>query len=470
MRLFPNLPRPLPRKTLALAALALTLSVSPAFSALPDAVRFSIVMEMGDVDKAEQWLKEGLPPNFEGDRIGTGLMIGAWEGRVDLMQVFVQHGADVNYTNAVGEQALQLAAWRGNKEAVLWLIDHGAQVKRGDKQWSALHYAAFAGHQELVQLLIDKGGDVNARAPNESSVLMMAVREGHTPVVKQLLAAGADTRAKNDWGDNALTWAMRYNRLNIASMVAPPEEFAEAVKAPPESFGPPTASIAAPIEVSEILRQIRIARSEGRPVADLQDALFKLAATLKASPDPARAKAHVEGLVITAKRKRPGEEKAELIMDGQNRPAGPATPAQMAAAQNPPSEVGNILVKMRQAQARGEPVEDLRKQLIAAVNRMQTPAASTAAPVAARPAPVAAPAAKPAPQASNTQSDQGFSIHRGPAAFEPASRPIAATAPAAAPGDSVATLVGKLRQAKAEGRPTAELERALIAAVQAARN
>lgn len=445
--------------TIAASVLSLALLGQPAQASLPDSVAFTVAMELGDVGKARRWLDEGLAPDFDGDRIGSGLMIGAWEGRIDLMELFLSRGADINHSNAIGEQALQLAAWKGNKAAVQWLLDHGAAVKRADKQWSALHYAAFSGNQELVQLLLDKGADINARAPNESTVLMMAVHEGHQAVVKQLVDAGADTRPVNDRGDSALTWAMRYNRLTIASMVAPPEEFAKAVEAPPESFGPAIASVAAPMEVSEILRQIRIAQAEGRSVDDLRAALFQVAATLQvaaAPPKARRGRAGVDGLVITARRKRPGEERAELLLDGKSQPAmGAATPAAAAAMPSAPnSEVADILYRMRQAQAQGKPVEDLRQALVQAVGRMASAAPVSAPPSGPKAAP-ALPVARPLPPLPT------------PVATPPAVRAPVQTAAVA--GDSIPDLVRRLRQARADGQPVADLERALVEAAARSR-
>jgi hypothetical protein len=96
--------------------------------ALPDPVTFTNSMELGDVRQAEQWLDAGLPPDYLGNRIGSGLMIGAWEGKLDLMRLFISRGADIDQLNANGESALALAAWRGQLEAVKWLLERGARI------------------------------------------------------------------------------------------------------------------------------------------------------------------------------------------------------------------------------------------------------------------------------------------------------------------------------------------------------
>ena len=339
----------------------------PASATLPDPVRFGVTMELGNLAQARDWLDEGLPPGYLADRIGSGLMIGAWEGNIPLMELFLSRGARLDQENSRGEQALQFAAWQGHLEAVRWLLEHGAPLNRQGNAWSALHYAAFAGHNDVLQLLLQRGADVNARAPNESTVLMMAVREGQEDSVRRLLAAGADPRPVNDQGDSALTWAMRHRHLAIAKLVSEtPARFAEAVKAPPETFGTPVRSEPAPTEVSEVLRQIRFARAEGKDVDELEQALFAMAARLRSQAALQSPKATPGALLITARRKHAGEEKAELSYPG-GRP-GDRTAATPAATQAD-SGVTDILYRLRRAQAEGKPTDELRDALLKAVAR-----------------------------------------------------------------------------------------------------
>ena len=44
----------------------------------PTPTAFTVSMELGDIGQATAWLDAGLPPDFLGSRIGSGLMIGAW--------------------------------------------------------------------------------------------------------------------------------------------------------------------------------------------------------------------------------------------------------------------------------------------------------------------------------------------------------------------------------------------------------
>lgn len=356
---------------------ALFCLVLSAQAELPNPVAFGVALEVGDLARARQWLDEGLDPNFPADRIGTGLMIGAWEGNIPLMELFFQRGADLNAVNGVGEQALQLAAWKGQRQAVEWLLARGAAVNRQGLAWGALHYAVFAGHREIARLLMERGADVNGRAPNGSTVLMMAAREGHEDLARALIEAGADPSPVNEWGDNALGWAMRHNNLRIARMIASPEEFALAVKRPPESFGVARRSVPPPAQIGEILRQIRLAQAQGQPVEALRQTLFDAVADFKKDvpvtalvargKKPTKAPSEAAALVITADRKQAGAERAELIYAP---PPAPAPSLAPATASDAPAE---LLRQLRLADAAGKPTAELRRRFLEAVARFKAP-------------------------------------------------------------------------------------------------
>ncbi|UCV20406.1 ankyrin repeat domain-containing protein [Ferribacterium limneticum] len=298
----------------------------PVFSAdaLPDPVRFTVSMELGDVGQAESWLDAGLPPDFMGSRIGSGLMIGAWEGKPDLMRLFLSRGADINKLNANGESAIALAAWRGNLATVKWLLERGARINAPARQWSALHYAVFAGHAEVADFLIDQGADINAQSTNGSSVLMMAVYEGHQPLVRKLIEKGADRTPKNDWGDGALEWAMRQDRLELARMVSNPEEFNIAVSQPKEKWGAPVRSMRSSKELEELLnmREKLVERNMTTDVIDKRIATerVRIVRAEMDRPMPARAVT----MEITASRKKPQQQSATIVVDekGKNKAAG----------------------------------------------------------------------------------------------------------------------------------------------------
>ncbi len=297
-----------------LAALFLAAAAAQA-QTLPDPVRFSIVIELGDVSTAREWLDAGLPPDFEGNVIGTGVMIGAWEGNIPMMELFVSRGADINKINSHGEQALLHAALKGRLEAVRWLVENGARLNRQGKEWAALHYAAFGGHAEIVAYLLERGGDVNALSTNGSTPLMMAAREGRESIARTLLASGARTDVVNEYGDDALRWAMRNNNLKIAQEIAGQAKFSALVAQPAASWGQPKRSLPVPDRVDMMLAQARKMEAAGRRDEALTLYRAALAAIRKAGEGANTAATSTRattGMVITAKRGKPGEQTAAL--------------------------------------------------------------------------------------------------------------------------------------------------------------
>ena len=94
----------------------------------PDPVKFGVTVEAGNLQAVQAWLDAGLDPQFLADRIGTGLMIAAWEGNIPMMALFVSYGARINATNNVAETALMHAAWKGHVDAAKWLLDRRARI------------------------------------------------------------------------------------------------------------------------------------------------------------------------------------------------------------------------------------------------------------------------------------------------------------------------------------------------------
>jgi hypothetical protein len=341
-------------KTLRILIL-LCLPYLPAAQAeLPDPARFSVVLEVGDLKQATAWLDEGLDPNFEGHLIGTGLMIGAWEGNIALMELFYLRGADIHRTNRFGETALMLAAWKNRKEALRWLLDHGARPNRGDgneREWTALHYATFGGHADLVDTLLNSGADINARSTNGSTVVMMAAREGHADLAKRLLEAGANPALRNDYDEDAVAWAMRQGNYGIAKTFTSAENFAELVRQATEKpLHPPVRSMPAPDRVDELLRKARLAEMDGKRDEALL-AYQQAWSELKTRQPPSKVNADTKAgkgkvpkaLVIRAKRGQPEQQSLSVV------------PADGA----PPPSIDALLEQAHAAEAAGRPQDAL---------------------------------------------------------------------------------------------------------------
>lgn len=289
---------------------------------MPDHVAFTHAMELGDLAQASVWLDAGLDPEFTGSRVGSGLMIGAWEGNIELMRLFLSRGADINRVNANGESALALAAWRGNLAAVKWLVERSARINSPARQWSPLHYAVFSGHEEVVNFLLAQGADINALSTNGSSVLMMAVYEGRADLAKKLVDLGARRDVRNDWGDGALEWAMRNNNLEIARTVSVPEVFSEAVSKPKVSWGEQRRSFQATPELETLtaMRKTLAERNLSTTAIDRRIAAER-ARIVRSEIDGLRPQ-RVQTLEVSASRSRPGDQSVRVIRKDKAAPTG----------------------------------------------------------------------------------------------------------------------------------------------------
>lgn len=342
---------------------------------LPDSTRFSVVLELGNIDQARAWLDEGLAPDFEGTLIGTGLMIGAREGNIALMELFLGRGADIHRVNRFGETALMLAAWKNQHAAMQWLLDRGARVNRAEREWTALHYATFAGHADLVERLLTAGADINARSTNGSTVVMMAAREGHVDIAKRLIEAGANPALKNDFDDDAVAWAMRQGHYAIAKTFTSAENFAELARAAAAKPVPkPLRSVPAPDIVEEYLRMARLAEAQGKRDEAL-NAYRKALAELRTrqapqkvgaggtAKTPSREVRAPSALTIRAKRGEPARQSMALTH---------ADPGEVDGADG--TGVDRLLDRARAAEMAGKHQEAL-KLFRAASARIKTGAA-----------------------------------------------------------------------------------------------
>lgn len=285
---------------------------------LPTPREFTLRMEMGDVAQAKAWLENGLDPDFQGDRIGTGLMIGAWEGKISLMEAFLAKGADINMINRHGEQAILFAAWQGHLPVVKWLVERGAEINRRRNEWTALHYAAFAGHQEVVDYLIKQGADINATTTNGSSALMLSIYEGKGEIAKKLIEQGANRRIKNERGDGAMEWAMKYNQTQIARTLAEtPEQFADYASQPKAAWGEVKRSEKMPADLAALLkaREQLIAKGLSPEKIDQNIALLRARYATGALTKISGSDQNGKSLEITASRRDPKKQSARLVKD-----------------------------------------------------------------------------------------------------------------------------------------------------------
>jgi ankyrin repeat protein len=121
-------------------------------------------------------------------------------------------------------------------EIVRVLVEAGASLSNPG-YFTAVSYAAYAGHIEILRYLLDRKASPDGGATGDEyrypTPLAMAVMKGDAEAVRLLLDRGANPRIKGPAGVDALGFARKFNRADLAPLIecalalGPGERFAE---------------------------------------------------------------------------------------------------------------------------------------------------------------------------------------------------------------------------------------------------
>jgi ankyrin repeat protein len=195
------------RQALRLLAVPALISVLPGIAFAGAYDDYFGAVKLDNIKLVRSLLQRGFDPNtVEEERGETGLIIAV---REDAGKVFdlLLNTKDVNLD----------ARARNGDTALMMAAYKGrydvakALLDKGAEPnqtgWAALHYAAAVGNNQIVQLLLDHSAYIDAESPNQTTPIMMAARGGHILTVKLLLDEGADLTLKNGAGMTALDFA-----------------------------------------------------------------------------------------------------------------------------------------------------------------------------------------------------------------------------------------------------------------------
>lgn len=183
---------------------------------------FFVAIQRDDGITVESLLRRGFDPNTTDAKGQPGLCVAILADSLRAAAALLRApNLDVNARNANKETALMLAALRGQSDMVRTLLGLDADVNHPG--WTALHYAASgtSSYQvEIISLLLEYYAYIDAASPNGSTPLMMAAQYGTDESVALLLREGADPSLRNQLRLNAVDFALRAERKDLAKAIA----------------------------------------------------------------------------------------------------------------------------------------------------------------------------------------------------------------------------------------------------------
>lgn len=172
-------------------------------------------------------LARGAPIDARNLAGATALYVAVEANRTAVAQRLIEHGADVNLPGRSGVTPVSAAAFRGNDALVAALLDHGAVDREPDQTGKTpIVYATAAARVDVVTRLLARHIDVNARYPNDLTLLMWACGPDEaapeaetTKVVQRLLDAGVSVDDRDNRGRTALMIAAEGGRAGIVDLL-----------------------------------------------------------------------------------------------------------------------------------------------------------------------------------------------------------------------------------------------------------
>lgn len=120
-------------------------------AALELATKLFDMARQGRTAELSQYLGAGIPPNMTNHKGDTLLMLAAYHGWADTVQMLLEKGADPNSLNDRGQSPLAGAVFKGSDDVVKVLFEEGkADIRHG--QPNAVDSAIMFKKQDYLTL------------------------------------------------------------------------------------------------------------------------------------------------------------------------------------------------------------------------------------------------------------------------------------------------------------------------------
>jgi ankyrin repeat protein len=122
-------------------------------------------------------MTENPVPDEETLALAEKLFQAARDGDTALLAAYLDAGAPASMTNSAGDSLLMLAAYHGHAETVQLLLRHGADADTAnDRGQTPLAGAAFKGYPDVAKVLLAAGADPDAGTPSARAAAHMFAR------------------------------------------------------------------------------------------------------------------------------------------------------------------------------------------------------------------------------------------------------------------------------------------------------
>ena len=181
----------------------------------------------GHLPMVDLLLARGAPIDARNLAGATALFFAVEADRTEVAHRLIERGADVSLAGRGGVTPVSAAAYRGNDGLVETLLARGADDRAVDETGKPpIVYAAAAARFDVVTRLLARKVDINARHPNDLTLLMWACGPDDAApeaqaikIVQQLLDAGAHIDDRDARGRTALMIAAEGGRSGIANVL-----------------------------------------------------------------------------------------------------------------------------------------------------------------------------------------------------------------------------------------------------------
>lgn len=170
---------------------------------------------------AALFIKIPISTEIRDNRGWTPLMLAAFLGNDEIVELLIKSSADINALDLGGNSVLHWAVFGCHTGCTRILIEHHAKTDaRNNFGWTPLMQATARNYLEGVALLIASGVDINAAANDGLTALHKAAASGYLELVQLLLEQGADRKQKTRAGLTPMELAINNKQERVIQVLA----------------------------------------------------------------------------------------------------------------------------------------------------------------------------------------------------------------------------------------------------------